>query len=288
MKSVSITILCDNTASMKEGIRAEHGFSALVETDDTKILFDTGQSDVFWHNAEVMGKDLSSVKTVVLSHGHYDHTGGLLSLARAGRPFTVVGHRDVFAKRYKKQMDGSLKYIGCPYPKDYLESRGLKFTFAGSHVEVEPGIFFVSEVERSNNFEKGDPLLAVKDETGDAVPDPFMDDASIYLKTPRGLVVILGCSHRGVVNILKKILTLEGDVPILGLIGGTHLSRVDSSQTEKTIEVIKNMDIHAIGVSHCTGLEAADEIKRSFKERFFRAMAGIIITIDEKGGIVLQ
>jgi len=76
MRDVKLTILCDNTAAMKEGIRAEHGFSVLIEIDDASVLFDTGQSDIFWHNAEVLGKDLMQVDAVVLSHGHYDHTGG--------------------------------------------------------------------------------------------------------------------------------------------------------------------------------------------------------------------
>lgn len=288
MDAVTLTILCDNTAEMKEGIRAEHGFSVLIETEDVRILFDTGQSDVFWHNAEVMGKDLTSIDCVVLSHGHYDHTGGLLQLAKAKSAYTIVGHEDIFAWRYKRQKDGSLKYIGCPYSQSHLESRGLNFTFVPPHFEVAPGIFYVSGVPKRNDFEKGDPLLVVKDDREKLAPDPFMDDASIYVKTPRGLVVILGCSHRGVINILEHILTLEGNVPILTVVGGTHLSRVDQAQTDKTIKAMRNMDIHAVGVSHCTGLEAADEMKHVFMGRFFRAMAGVTIAIDEKGGTIIR
>ncbi len=288
MAEIILTILCDNTAAMKEGIRAEHGFSALIERDNTRILFDTGQSDVFWHNAGVMGKDLAAIDSVVLSHGHYDHTGGLLSLARFNGGAMVIGHKDVFAPRYKKQVDGSLKYIGCPYTQTHLESRGLNFKFVSSRFEVAPGILYVSEVPVANDFEKGDPLLVVKDNNGKAVPDPFMDDAALYIRTPQGLVVILGCSHRGVINILKQILTLEGDVPIFTIIGGTHLSRVSVEQTEKTIEALREVNPRAIGVSHCTGLEAADEMKKVFGNRFFRATAGTVITINEEGGVAIQ
>ena len=288
MGKITLSILCDNSAAMKEGVCAEHGFSILIERGNTRILFDTGQSDVFWHNADVMGKDLSSIDTVVLSHGHYDHTGGLLSLARSSGDVQVIAHRDVFVARYKRQEGGSLKYIGCPYTQAYLESRGLNFKFVTPHYEVAPNIFYVSEVPQVNDFEKGDPLLVVKNEKGLPVRDPFMDDASLYIKTPQGLVVILGCSHRGVVNILGHILTLAGNVPILTVIGGTHLSRVTPRQTKKTIEALKRMNIQTMGVSHCTGLEAADEMKRSFGKRFFRAMAGVVITISEKGGVVFQ
>ncbi len=288
MKGVTLTVLCDNTAAMKEGIRAEHGFSVLIETGGKSILFDTGQSGVFWRNAEVLGKNLMDVETVVLSHGHYDHTGGLGRLAAAGKPFRVVAHEDVFKPRYKKQKDGSLKYIGCPFEQNYLESRGLSFEFVTGHVEIVPGVFFVSEVPRSTEFETGDPLLVGRDQAGRIVPDPFRDDASLYVKTPEGLVVVLGCSHRGVVNILKRILTLEGDVPILSIIGGTHLARVDNEQVEGTIEVLKGLNIRTIGVSHCTGLEAAESLKQAFEERFFRAMAGVIVEIDEKGGIAVE
>jgi 7,8-dihydropterin-6-yl-methyl-4-(beta-D-ribofuranosyl)aminobenzene 5'-phosphate synthase len=285
---IILTILCDNTAAMKEGIRAEHGFSVLIERGDTRILFDTGQSDVFWHNAGVMGKDLAAVDSVVLSHGHYDHTGGLLSLARFNGSPLVIGHKDVFAPRFKKQVNGSLKYIGCPCTQAHLESRGLKFKFVPSHFEVAPDVFYVSEVPRENDFEKGDPLLVVRDDRGKAVPDPFMDDAALYLRTPEGLVVVLGCSHRGVINILKRILTLEGGVPIFTIIGGTHLSRVGAEQTRKTIGALREINPRAIGVSHCTGLEVADEMKKVFGDRFFRATAGTVITINEEGGVAIQ
>ncbi len=286
MEKITLSILCDNTAAMKEGICAEHGFSVLIERGREKILFDTGQSDIFWHNAEVMGKDLSSVKTVVLSHGHYDHTGGLVNLARLRRRITVIAHKDVFAPRYKRQKDGFLKSIGCPYTRAYLEGRGLHFQFVTSRHEVAPNIFYIGDVPQINGFERGDPLLVVKDEKGEIVPDPFTDDASIYIRTPHGLVVILGCSHRGVINIIKHILTLEGDVPILTVIGGTHLARVGVEQAERTIETLRELNPRAIGVSHCTGLEMAERIHQAFGNRFFRAMAGMEIKIDEKGGEV--
>jgi 7,8-dihydropterin-6-yl-methyl-4-(beta-D-ribofuranosyl)aminobenzene 5'-phosphate synthase len=288
MEDIKLSILCDNTAAMREGIRAEHGFSVLIEAGESTVLFDTGQSDVFWHNAEILGRDLMQVDTVILSHGHYDHTGGLQRLARAGKSFTVLGHQDVFSDRFKKLKDGSLKFIGCPFDQRYLKSRGLRFKGLGAHDEVVSGIFFVSEVPRQTDFEKGDPLLVKKDENGEIMPDPFLDDASLYIKTPDGLVVILGCSHRGMVNILNHILTLEGDVPILCVIGGTHLSRVDQVQTRETIEVLRSMRVGAIGVSHCTGLDAAEEMKHAFGKRFFRAMAGMEIEINGKGGITLQ
>ncbi len=288
MNPVTLTILCDNTAAMKEGIRAEHGFSVLVETAEASILFDTGQSGVFWHNAEVLGKDMMKIDRVVLSHGHYDHTGGLTRLAQAGKSFEVLAHRDVFARRFKKQKDGTLKFIGCPYNHEYLKSRGLVFRFVGPHEEVAPGIFFIGEVPRETDFETGDPLLVLEDGNGKIAPDPFRDDASLYVKTPGGLVVILGCSHRGMINILRHILTLEGGAPILCVIGGTHLSRSDPAQTEETIEALRSMKIASIGVSHCTGLDAAEEMRHVYGERFFRAMAGIVIQIDEKGGTSIR
>ena len=288
MDVVTLTVLCDNTAAMKEGIRAEHGFSVLIESAGRKILFDTGQSDLFWRNAEVLGKNLRDIDVVVLSHGHYDHTGGLQRLARVGSSFKVVAHRDVFMPRFKKQKDGALKYIGCPYDQGYLESRGLAFEFADAREEIAPGIFFVSEVPRKTDFEKGDPLLVVRDDTGKIVPDPFRDDASIYLKTELGLIVVLGCSHRGMINILNHILTLEEGAPILCVIGGTHLARVSPAQTSKTIKALGEMKVKALGVSHCTGLDAAEEMRRAFGKGFFRAMSGVVIKIDEKGGVTFQ
>jgi len=286
---ITLTVLCDNTAAMKEGIRAEHGFSVLIERGKTRILFDTGQSDVFWHNAEVLGKDLTSLDAVVLSHGHYDHTGGLLRLAQSSYRGPVVAHKDVLAPHYKKEGENLLKYIGCPYSLSHLESRGLSFRFAGSHEEVAPDIFFISGVPATNDFETGDPRLVVKDEKGHLQPDPFFDDATLYLRTPEGLIVILGCSHRGAINILQRILTLEGDVPILIVMGGMHLSRVGTEQVSRTIDALEALNPRMIGVSHCTGQEAAEAMRRRFGNRFLRAMAGVTLTVEEKrGGVNVQ
>ncbi len=287
MEKITLSILCDNTASMREGIRAEHGFSVLLERGGQRILFDTGQSDVYWHNAEVMGIDLRTVGVVLLSHGHYDHTGGLLRLVRSHRPVNVVAHREVFTPRYKRQRNDSLKYIGCPYTQAFLESRGVSFTFVEGRYEVAPNVYFISGVPQTTDFEVGDPLLVVKN--GDKIePDPFLDDASMYVKTSEGLVVVLGCSHRGVINILRYILTLEEGIPILSIIGGTHLSRSPREQREKTIDALKALNPRMIGVSHCTGSEAADAMSHVFGRSFFRAMAGVEVKIDGKGGVTFR
>ncbi len=288
MEEIILSVLCDNMAAMKEGIRAEHGFSAFLEWGDRKVLFDTGQSDIFWHNAEVMGCDVESAQKVLVSHGHYDHTGGLGRLARPNRAVTVIAHPAVFTPRYKKQKDGSMKYIGCPYSRDFLESRGLRFSFVESRVEVVDDVFFVCGIPQTTDFEKGDPLLMVKNREGEFEPDPFLDDAAMYARTPEGLVIVLGCSHRGVINILRYILTLEGDVPILTIIGGTHLSRSSREQREETIDALRALNPRMVGVSHCTGTEATDAMRHVFGQRFFRAMAGVRVTINQKGGSVIQ
>ncbi len=287
-KTTTLTILCDNTAAMKEGIRAEHGFSVLLERGATRILFDTGQSDVFWQNAEVLGKDLTRMDAVVLSHGHYDHTGGLLRLAQSSFRGPVLAHEDVFVSRYKEEEGKPLKYIGCPYSRAHLESRGLFFRFVGPYEEVAQDVFFISGVPATNDFETGDPRLVVKDEKGRIRPDPFHDDAALYVRTQEGIIVILGCSHRGAINILTQILTLEGDVPILLIIGGMHLARVGSEQVVQTIKTLEALAPRMIAVSHCTGQEAAEAMRQRFGDRFQRAMAGVMLTVEEKGGVIVR
>lgn len=266
-----ITILCENTApGAGPGLIGEHGFSAFVEVDGTKILFDTGQGFTLLHNAGRLGKDLRQVDALVLSHGHYDHAGGMLGFLGVKGPCDVHAHPDVVRERFWKVQDGDsekLLSIGIPWHQAYLETRGASFKWMRDFSEIAPRVFVSGEIPRVTSFEKGDPKMSVKVD-GQWVRDPFLDDFSLALKTPEGLVVVLGCAHAGLINIIRHLVEKTGEDRILAVLGGTHLGFYSEDILETTIAALKPHGVKTLAVSHCTGQKAASYLATVFGPGF--------------------
>ncbi|MBL0717113.1 MAG: MBL fold metallo-hydrolase [Desulfosarcina sp.] len=275
--SFHITTISENTA-MAGGLLSEWGLSILIETKGMKILFDTGQSVSAAYNANVLGIDLSLLDKIVLSHGHFDHTGGLrYVLKQIDKKIPVLAHPDVWDLKYGLQpgMDAH-RYIGIPYKKKELEKSGADFILNKEPVWLADNIVITGEVPMTTEYEQIDQGLFVKQ--GDRfVPDKLLDDRSIILKTAKGLLVIAGCAHRGIINILQYVQELTGEERIHAVIGGIHLFRASIEQRERTIEAFKKMKVEKIGVSHCTGLDASFRIAHEFKENFFFNNTGNIL-----------
>jgi len=277
-----ITVICENTVGVSLPVIGEHGFAAFIETKTGNYLFDTGQGYSILHNAQCLKKDLSSIKSIFLSHGHYDHTGGLPSVLKLNKKVKVYAHPDIFSKKYallKTNGKETQKYIGMKYKKDYYEKRGAEFIFNSFFSEVAEGIYLTGEVPRTTNFEKGDPRLIVN-KNGNLIPDPLLDDQSLILKTKRGLVVVLGCTHSGLINTTKHVVSHFKDEKLDIVVGGTHLGFLKENQLDQTISHLKHYDFKRIGASHCTGLKAAARLFQEFEDKFFFANAGTSIEID--------
>jgi len=278
MGQTKITVLCENTAGKAMGVTGEHGFSALIERGQEKILFDTGQGMSLANNAKVLGANLAEVKTVVLSHGHFDHTGGLPAVLYPRRGVTVIAHPDVFAKKYAevKTSDGKGHvFIGIRYSRDYLEGTlGARFNFIQGFSEIAPGIFFSGEVPRKTVFEYPDNRLKVAH--GEKMSnDPLLDDVSLLIETDQGPVILLGCAHAGVVNVMNHFSSLSGHKVFHAVIGGTHLGYVNSAeQLEKSMDAFDDYQVGLVAVSHCTGQHAAAACYNRFQDRFAFACAG--------------
>ena len=207
LMKIKITILCENLVGRLVG-SGEHGFSAFIETDEGNYLFDTGNGHSVVPNSLVLNKDLKSIKKIFLSHGHYDHTGGLPEVLKLKGEVDVRAHPHVFLDRIavlKENEKETKRFVGIPYKKGYLESLGANFIFNTDFVEVEKGIFLTGEVPRKTFFEKPDPRL-FSEIDGKTTQDIFLDDQSLILDTEKGLVVILGCAHSGMINILNHII----------------------------------------------------------------------------------
>ena len=279
MGQTKITVLCENTAGSVIGLTGEHGFSALIEKDGQKILFDTGQGMSLENNAKVLGINLMQVKRVILSHGHYDHTGGLQAVLYPPRGVEVIAHPDIFSKKYAelKTPDGKQRiFIGIKYSRDYLEgSLQARFNLIKEFSQIAVGIFFSGEVPRETDFEYPDKRLKVEHK-GKIIDDPLLDDISLLIETDQGPVILLGCAHSGVVNVMNHFSAITGHKKFHAVIGGTHLGFMMKTrqQLEKSMDAFDDYSVDLIAVSHCTGQEAAAVCYNRFKDRFAFACAG--------------
>src|SRR4030043_72204 len=208
-----ITTLSENTASAsaRRGLLAEWGLSILVEVDNLKILLDAGQSISTVHNADVLGIDPSPIDKIVLSHGHYDHTGGLQQvLSKVRKEIEVIAHPEVWASKYAyDSREERYNYIGIPFQKEELENLGASFVLTPEPMWLAENIVTSGEIPMVTDYEKIDPNLYIK-ERGEFRPDPLGDDQALFFKTEEGLVVILGCAHRGIINTLRHARKLTG------------------------------------------------------------------------------
>jgi 7,8-dihydropterin-6-yl-methyl-4-(beta-D-ribofuranosyl)aminobenzene 5'-phosphate synthase len=279
--SIKVVTLSDNTAAMRFGILAEHGFSVYLEAEGTRLLFDTGQSISAAHNAKLLGIDLACVP-VALSHGHYDHTGGLAGVLKTAGPRTVFCHPDVFSARYAV-LQGVIRPLGIPESREDLELLGAKFNISKQARQIGDGIWLTGEIPRINDYELPENYLLVMDPTKRV--DPLLDDQALVLETKLGLLIILGCAHAGLINTIEHAKKITGKEEIAGIVGGTHLGFPGGDKSTgkirlaKTIQALKRYEIRLLAVSHCTGLEAAAMFSKEFGESFVFNNAGTVIDI---------
>ncbi len=271
-----ITTLCENNVAQSgKRLIGEHGLSFFIEAGDSRILFDTGQNLALANNAEVLGIDLSRIDTVVLSHGHYDHSGGLKSLLDCNPNFTLYAHPDVFGPKVKGSGDNH-KYIGIPVDRKVLEQKGIKIQLDKDPVPIAPGITTTGEIPLENDFEGVESIFYLKQ--GDVYgADTLADDRALILDTEKGWVVLLGCSHRGVVNTLNHVTQITGRNTIHAILGGLHLGQASDAKLEKIVDHLQAFELEKIGVGHCSGPKAFLALANAFKEKVFLNTVGNLI-----------
>jgi len=268
---LTVTTLSENTAfAIPRGVMGEWGLSVLVEMDDRKILLDTGQNVSAVNNGDILGIDWAKIDSIVLSHGHYDHTGGLRQvLGRINKQVDIIAHPDAWDAKYAGSLaDNYLIYIGIPFRREQLESQGAVFKLTSEPVWLSDSIVSSGEIPMTTDFEPIDPGMYVKKESG-FEPDPLKDDQALFIKTDQGLVVILGCAHRGIINTLRHAQKVTGMDLIHTVIGGTHLFRASEVQLESTIAELKSLGVQRLGVSHCTGMLPGARLAQEFGDNFF-------------------
>lgn len=276
--SVRITTLSENTAG-GGNLLAEWGLSILMETEKISVLLDTGSSISAAHNADTLGIDLSKIDKIVLSHGHYDHTGGLRQvLQKMRKEMEIIAHPDIWQAKYARRKDEPDKYIGIPFQRNELESLGAVFNLTAKPVKIDDSIITTGEIPMVTTFEEVDTALFVKE--GPAwQSDKLLDDQALIVNMELSLVVILGCAHRGIINTLYHARQLTGKEMIYAVVGGSHLINASEERLWQTIGALRDLGIQRLGLCHCTDLPAASVLAQEFGESFFFNKAGTVIEL---------
>ncbi|HOM88242.1 MAG TPA: MBL fold metallo-hydrolase [Spirochaetota bacterium] len=274
-----VTIVCENSIATPFPLIGEHGLSVLIESDDT-TLFDTGQGLGILHNLKTLGKDINTIQRIILSHGHYDHTGGLMQVLQAvDKKIDVYAHPDVFTNKVAIIPLGNQTLeapIGIKATKEEYSKAGAVFHDISGLTAITPSIKAIAEINRPQSWTGFDTKLKQKFNDASIKDDPFNDDCSLILYTELGAVVLLGCAHAGIVEILHDISEQTGIKEFYAVLGGTHLESAPEAYITKTIDTLKHFKVKKVGTSHCTGFKVACRLSYEFKDSFVNASCGAV------------
>jgi 7,8-dihydropterin-6-yl-methyl-4-(beta-D-ribofuranosyl)aminobenzene 5'-phosphate synthase len=287
VRALKITVLVTNVAGDPRAGDGEWGFSALVEVDGHKILYDTGASpDLVLRNARTLHVDLSDVEDVVLSHNHFDHVGGLLTLRAEfsktnpkamSRAHVAAG---IFQPRWTSTNDdhNGLKDIRAQYL-----AMGGSFIVHDAPTELLPGVWFAGPVPRPNNEKNWSPGLSLDTPSG-RIEDNVPEDSPLLFDTPDGIVILTGCGHAGVINIVEYARQLQGVRPLIAIVGGIHLFAASDAAIAWTGEKLKRYGLQNLLAAHCTGFEATYRLRQILglkRENAVVAAAGSSFTLGK-------
>jgi 7,8-dihydropterin-6-yl-methyl-4-(beta-D-ribofuranosyl)aminobenzene 5'-phosphate synthase len=259
---MKVHVLTDDQVR-KRGLFAEHGLSLWIEKDDKNILFDTGQTSVFSHNAKTMVIDLEKADYIVISHGHYDHCGGLQYFPHADKGPLIYAHPDAFQKKLAStNQDEPSREIGIPFEFSGQNWIQEQIVYTREPLEIEKGILLSGEIPYTCTFEES-PKNFYLEKDGKLIPDLILDEQLLIIEDNGEVAIFLGCSHPGIINSLNYAQKLIGDKRIKLLVAGMHLENVTSLRLQKTISNLLKFNIQRVVPLHCTGFRAMCEIKRS-------------------------
>lgn len=256
--SIELTILVADQSS-KEELGAGDGFSVLVKGPGRTVLFDTGpDGPLLQNNAKQLGVDLSSLSTVVISHGHRDHTGGLADVAQSASGLHLYSHPLVFSRRWQEPPGKPLVDLSCPCRLERLVDLGVVFHAVKAPELVEPWLLLSGPIGGPRTHQ--DDFVIRRND--DIIPDWFQDELCMLLKTRRGWLIVTGCCHRGLKNTLRCARFLTRDEPIFALLGGLHLHTSDAEKLREAVQILGEFGNPGLYPSHCTGSESIEYLTK--------------------------
>lgn len=290
VQRVKVVTLLDDYAGYETPFYAQHGISLLIEVfsevfsgeiQHKKILLDVGQgSKPILYNMNLLGIDPSSIDALFLSHCHYDHTQGLTTMLNAiGKEIPVIAHPDIFRDNYI--FSPFIRNIGIKEEDNEvaIKAAGGQLFLTGEAFEITPGVLSTGEVERLTDFEK-QGIGTYNLSNGHISGDKIIDDLSVVVNVKgRGLVIVVGCSHAGIINIINHAKKITGIEKVAAVIGGFHLIEASTERIQKTAKALGEADIDLVVPGHCTGLMASAEIANVLKEKFNQLHVGKVIDI---------
>ncbi len=278
--TLQLDIICENTVGRPISACGEHGFACLVKTPSGTWLFDTGSGETLLTNLSALKHDALQIDAVILSHGHYDHCGGLLPLLRAVGPRPVYAHPEIFTERFW-QGQHEQRDISLPYKRSDLEAAGARFSFLDTLTELASGLYFSGTIPRLAPLESGDPHLVRRSTNNKGwESDEFNDDAALAIDTPNGLIILLGCAHAGLINTVEHFRNSLDFPRIHAIIGGTHLGPASDEQFAATLNYLSLLDFDRLGVSHCTGQVRSAQLYARFPNKVFFANVGTTVKVE--------
>lgn len=272
---MKITTLIDNKQSVKQ-LKCEHGLSFLLQTKDINILFDVGQSDKFIFNANKLGLDLRDVDYVVLSHGHYDHTGGLPSFLEMNTKAQVLMHNNAFKQRFSKS-SVMVKENGIPW-RTHVDKFEDRIQLIDKDIELRNGISILSNVKAQERYKVVNERLVVK-HNEDFMPDSFDDEMMLVARQNKEVLVMCGCAHTGIVNMLHTVKQRLGFNTFNTVVGGLHLNGCNNEQIGHVIKGLQPFTIKRWALNHCTGELAFEFFSNTYPQQVDYCGSGKAIKI---------
>ena len=270
-----VYVLIEDYSGYESPFLGQHGVSFLVELGGKRVLFDTGQSaGPVLHNMELLGVEPSTIDYVFLSHCHYDHTGGLLGVLKAiGKRVPVIAHPTIFRRHFVTRP--YLREVGVPFRREEVEELAELYLTA-EPIEIVEGLYSTGEIADREEFERTYPeVYTIRD--GKIVRDELLDDMSLVAKTPEGLVIISGCSHAGIVSIVKHAVRLTGEKRVRAVIGGFHLIDASDERVQRTVGEFQRLGVEEVYTGHCTGLRAEAAFLRAYGDKFHKLHSGMTV-----------
>lgn len=279
IENLKITAIVENTAGTFDAA-GEWGLALWIEADQHRILCDTGQGHTLTRNARLLDIDLASANALVISHGHFDHTGGIVELMAEGFCGKVFLHPAALAGKYQREKTLPNRQIGISSASQRaLRSKTADVVECLLPTHIGPGILVTGAIPRQSAYEDvADPFFL---DEGCTQPDPLIDDQALLIETKRGWAVITGCGHAGLINTLNYAQQLIGKRRICAVIGGLHLFRASEDRIKATTDNLRGFGVELIAPCHCTGFEATAALQREFGSQVAALRAGLTLQVSE-------